>query len=430
MHIELPYKPREFQLESHRLMDSKRFGVIVAHRRFGKSVMVANHLQKAAILAKVPRWRGAFIGPTYKQAKAILWDHLRHYTGRVPLVQYNESELRVDYHNGSRIRLFGADNPDSLRGLYFDWACFDEYDLMQSSVWTEIVRPALVDRGGKATFIGTFKHENGPLGLIADYATANPDEWFLRVFPASQTGVIPEKELAELRATLSTEEYAREFECKRVGSVQGSVFGRWIEEAEEEGRVGEVLPDPRLPVTTAWDLGIGDPCAIWFVQQVGSEVRVIDYHEAKGEGLDYYAQMLREKAAEFGYIYREHLAPFDIGVRELGTGRSRFEVAGQLGLHFRVLPQISQRLRSEEDEQIHAARMLLPRVRFDAKRCMPGLRSLRSWRYVFNEAHQSYSQTPLHDWASHGAKAFCYLALGIREVTRVERPEPNRGWIR
>lgn len=428
--IVIPYAPRAPQQELHDDMDRCRFGVGVAHRRFGKSVMAANQLQRSALRSQLRDFRAAFIGPTYTQTKAILWDHLKYYSRVVPRVAYNESELRVDYPNGARVRLFGADNPDSLRGMYFDEVIFDEFDMMKMDAWTSIVRPALIDRKGRAYFIGTYKEENGPLGQITDYALAHREDadepWFLRIYPVSETGIVPEPELRQIREALSPEEYGREMECKRIGAVKGSILGRWIDDAQQEGRIGVVDYDPRLRVYTSWDLGMGDPCAIWFWQQVGAEIRFIDYHEAKGEGLHYYALELQRR----GWLYAEHIAPHDIAVRELGTGKSRLEVAASLGIFFRVLPQVSQTLRDEESEQIHAARMLLPRCRFDARRCAAGLRALRSWHFPYNEATGTLGSKGVHDWASHGAKSFCYGAMGMREVAQVERPEPDTRWIR
>jgi len=144
--IEIPYKPRPYQLEVHD--NKKRFNVLVCHRRFGKSVLSINELIKTA--AAKPRALLAFIAPTYRQGKSIAWEYLKFYTK--PLMYFggsrNETELRIDLFNGSRIQIFGADNPDSIRGMGFDGVVMDEYAIMSPRVWTEIVRPAVSDKLG------------------------------------------------------------------------------------------------------------------------------------------------------------------------------------------------------------------------------------------------------------------------------------------
>lgn len=427
MDIQIPYEPRPAQQAIHDLCATHRFGVAVCHRRFGKSVCFANELIKRALDTDKDDWRGAFIGPTYSQAKSILWDELKRYTVSLPreFLKFNESELRLDFANGSRIRLFSNDRKgDDLRGLYFDTVVFDEFDLCSMRTWTEAVRPAISDRRGDAYFIGTFKHVDGPLGQVYDTAGGS-DQWFRSIYKASETMYVDADELKSNEEILPTEEYAREFECIRVAAVKGSIFGKVLREIEEEKRIGKVPYDNSIPVTTAWDLGVGDSTAIFFVQQVGQEVRLIDYYEMNGEGLPHYARVLQDK----GYVYKEHIAPHDIGVRELGTGRSRLETAQQLGINFRVLPRVSQSGRSEIEERIDAGRRLLSRCWIDEEKCAKGLESLRSWHRAENLRTGELNATPVHDWASHGADAFTYLAMGLREQRTVSRPKLASGWV-
>jgi hypothetical protein len=209
--IKLDYRPREHFRPFH---DSeKRWSCIVAHRRCGKTVASVRQLERAALRCTKPNPRFAYIAPLYKQAKDIAWQYVKD--GARPLMEYgakiNESELRVDLPNAGRVRLYGADNPDSLRGIYLDGVVLDEYADMKPSMWAEVIRPALSDRQGWACFIGT------PKGRDAFYNVwreAQKDEsWFTLQLKASKTGILAPEELAAARAQMSDSEFAREYEC-------------------------------------------------------------------------------------------------------------------------------------------------------------------------------------------------------------------------
>lgn len=403
--VEVPYAPRPLQLEIHEKLEQHRFAVVVCHRRFGKTVMAVNQLIKGATECKLERPRFGYIAPTYKQAKAVAWDYLKHYTGVIPGVSYNEAELRCDLPWGARIRLFGADNPDSLRGIYLDGVALDEFPLMQGRVWSEVIRPLLTDRGGWALFIGTPNGKNAFWELY-DQAERLPG-WFRVLFKASETQVLPQAELEDARRMMTDDEYAQEFECSFEASVRGAIFGKELAIAREQKRITRVPYDPMLSVYTAWDLGVKDSTAIWFYQQHASEVRLIDYYESSGEGLQHYAGVLDRK----GYRYEAHYAPHDIEVREIGSGRSRKEIARELGISFSVAPRLTLH------DGLNAARMLLPRCYFDADNCRQGIEALQNYRKDYNTRLDEFKETPLHDWASHGADAFRYLAISLKETS-------------
>jgi hypothetical protein len=209
--IKLDYRPRP-QFKPFHDTD-KRWSCIVAHRRCVKTVASVRQLERAALRCTKPNPRFAYIAPLYKQAKDIAWQYCKD--GARPLAQFgakiNESELRVDYPNGGRVRLYGADNPDSLRGIYLDGVVLDEYADMKPSMWTEVIRPALSDRQGWACFIGT------PKGRDAFYRVwreaQKDDDWFTLELKASKTGILPPEELAAAQAQMSASEFAREYEC-------------------------------------------------------------------------------------------------------------------------------------------------------------------------------------------------------------------------
>lgn len=408
--IEVPYKPRPLQKVLHQQLDTHRFGAAVCHRRFGKTVLSINQLIKRALTLQKERPRFGYLAPTYSQGKSIAWDFIQHYARAIPGATFNQSELRADFPNGGQVRIFGADSPDSLRGLYMDGVVLDEYGMMSPKVFSEVIRPALSDRQGWAFFIGTPAGRN-QFYDVCQRAKSGDKDWFFAEFKASQTGILPPEELAAARADMTSDEYAQEYECSFEAAIKGAIYAAELESARVTGRVSRVPVDPILPVDTDWDLGVGDSTSIWFSQSLGSgEVRLIDYHEASGEGLPYYAHVLKTK----GYNYGVHWAPHDIEVRELASGRSRIEVAKSLGIDFVVCPNVGL------EDGIHAARMLFPTCWFDAERCKPGLEALQHYRRDYNTRLNEFKPTPVHDWASHGADAFRYLAV------RHERPRKKQ----
>jgi hypothetical protein len=403
-------------------MAKARFGVIVCHRRFGKTVCSVNHLQRSAMTCGKERPRLGYLAPTYTQGKAIAWDYVKHYAQPVQGHDTNESELRVEFpQNQSQVRIFGADNPDSLRGMYFDGVALDEFGLMPPKTFSEVIRPTLSDRRGWALFMGTPNGKNQFYEIAQqaqrEVAAGNPD-WFYAVFKASETGILSPEELTSARETMTADEYAQEYECSFEASVKGAIFAREVQQAREQGRVTHVPYDPALPVDTDWDLGVGDATAIWFSQTSPSgQVRLIDYAEASGKGLPYFKQLLTDKTHDLGYAYGTHWAPHDIQVRELGSGRSRLETAYSLGITFQITPKVER-----VEDRIHAARMLLPRCWFDRERCEVGLEALQHyhWKPVASQ-HPTGRPLPVHDWASHGADAFGGLAF--RHYTPRFNPE-------
>jgi phage terminase large subunit len=400
--VVIPYAPRQQQLLVHAACESTRFVVVVAHRRFGKTVLAINKLVKAALTNRRERPRCYYIAPTLKQAKQVAWDYLLHYTAPIPGVAVNISETRVDLPNGSRVTLAGADDPDSLRGLYMDDIVLDEVGMMEPRTWSEVCRPALADRQGKALFIGTPNGQN--LFFDLRNTAEKGGDFKLLEFRASDTKILPQSELDAARSVMSPDEYLQEFECSFEASVKGAIYADELRTARDAKRITRVPYDPVVPVDTAWDLGIGDSTSIWFVQQVGNEVRLIDYYEASGEGLPHYAAVLQQR----GYVYGTHIAPHDIQVRELGSGRSRIETARSLGLNFAIAPKVSF------DDGIHAVRMMFPRFYFDMEKCGVGLEALSNYRKDYNTRIGEFKPTPVHDWSSHGADALRYLALGLK----------------
>jgi len=399
--IEIPYKPREQQLAIHDLMDDKRFGVVVAHRRMGKTVSAINHIIKDAILNQKEAPRYAYIAPTYGQAKRVAWDYLVKYAD--PLGgSSNISELRVDFW-GRRIQLYGSDNPEALRGQYFDGVILDEIGDQNPKIWTDIVRPALADRKGWCLFIGTPKGHNH-FKELRDRAEKE-EGWGLLEFKASETGVVDETELKAARNEMGEDKFRQEFECSFDAAVEGSYYGQILNELEDKKHMQEIPREELSRTFTAWDLGMGDSTSIWVAQLVGSEVRLLDYYENHGVGLDHYVKWIRDN----DYIKAEHILPHDVRVRELGSGKSRLEMLEEAGLEIKIAPRMGL------DDGIQAVRRLLPRCWFNVPKVQIGLNCLRNYRRDYDEKRKIFYERPLHDWSSHGSDSFRYLALGLDE---------------
>jgi hypothetical protein len=399
--IEIPYKPREHQLKVHELLDGKRFAVVVAHRRFGKTVAALNHLIREAVLNEKETPRYAYIAPTYGQAKRVAWDYLVKYT--TPLGGTNNiSELRVDFW-GRRIQLYGSDNPDSLRGQFFDGVIIDEVGDQNPKIWTDIVRPALTDRKGWCLFIGTPKGHNH-FKELRDRAEKE-EGWGLLEFKASETGVVDETELKAAKNEMGEDKYRQEFECSFDAAVEGSYYGQMLNELEEKKHMQEIPREEISRTFTAWDLGMGDSTSIWVAQLVGSEVRLLDYYENHGVGLDHYVKWIKDN----DYLKAEHILPHDVRVRELGTGKSRLEMLEEAGLQVKIAPRMGL------DDGIQAVRRLLPRCWFNVPQVQNGLNCLRNYRRDYDEKRKIFFERPLHDWSSHGSDSFRYLALGLDE---------------
>ena len=416
--IKTGYKPRKYQAELHRAL--KRFNVIVAHRRFGKSVFTINEMIDKGV--HNTKWRNpqyAYIGPNYGQVKRIAWDYLKEYVRHYPQMKANEAELRVDLYRPEtddrvRFMLLGAENPSSLRGIYLDGVILDEFAEMDPIVWTQVVRPALADRKGWAVFIGTPKGMNF-FHDIYQHAKKTGGNWTSHMFKATETGILDEFELNDAKAIMAEEEFNQEFLCSFQAALTGAYFGKQMEAAELEGRIGKVPYDAALKVDTWWDLGIGDATAIWFTQTCGGWHHVIDYYEASGQDLAHYVKLLQSKE----YIYGDMMFPHDGAARDLSTGKTRQEVMWNLGVKVGIQP------RHRKEDQINAARMLLKRCRFDEAKCEKGINALKNYTRRWDSQNKVFSATPLHNWASHGSDAFQIFAMGVREDRNKDRPVPK-----
>ena len=416
--IELEYEPRNPQADIHQAVHKNRFVVVVAHRRMGKTVSAINQLIYSAINCKLKNPRYALISPTYGMSKRVAWDMLTEYT-RPLQAENNIAELRSDFM-GRRISLYGADNIDSLRGTYFDGVVIDEYAQINPSLFSEIIRPAISDRKGWVLFIGTPKGRNH-FATLRDKAAIGKDGWKLLEFKASETGLVDQEELDAALKEMGEDKYNQEFEVNFHTPVEGAYYGSLINNLEFKQQINDsVIRDDICKTFVSWDLGMGDSTAMFVAQSAGQEIHIIDFLENHGQGLDYYINWLRDNR----YDTAEQLLPHDIQVRELGTGKSRLEVLEEAGLNCRVVPKLGI------DDGIQAVRRMLPRCWFNTK-VKDAVDLLRNYRRTYDEKRDVFFDKPLHDFTSHAADSFRYLAVGLNETDDGwDKPlEINKQWI-
>ena len=368
--VELDYQPRDVFLDFHER--EQRWAVIVAHRRCGKTVACINDLIYKALIDGKEDGRYAYLAPYYAQAKSIAFDYLMKFSEPVR-ANHNVSELWVELINGARIRLFGADNADSLRGLYLDGVVLDEYADMKPSIWGAVLRPLLSDRRGWATFIGTPKGHNQFWEIYNN--AAKDDTWYVKTLRASQTGLIPQEELEDARKMQTQDQYLAEWECDFESAIIGAYYGKEMRQLTDQGRIREVKHDPLFPVHTAWDLGYSDDTAIWWFQVVHGELRMLDYHSSNGQPVAFYAGIIASREAERHYKYGTHWLPHDARAKTLASNKSIIEqLSDKIALKsMKIVPMLSLQ------DGIQATRLALTRAWFDHK-CEDGIECLRQYQ--------------------------------------------------
>ena len=404
--IILPYKPRRHFIPLHN--SSKRWIYVVAHRRAGKTVALANALIRAAL--ENPRTdpppRYAYVGPSFDQTKDLVWSYLKHYTENVPGIRALEGELSLVFPSGATIRLYGgALAYERMRGIYLDGAVLDEYPLLNPRAWTSVVRPCLADYRGFAIVSGT---SNGDDHFHALKLKAEDDPaWDVFDIKITDTGAdaLSPDEVLEMRNDMSADEFAREMLNSFEAPVEGAYYTEALNALQLQNRVTKVRPDLNASVITAWDLGMRHLQVVWLFQIAGRELHWIDYIEGRGKALAHYTDLLGVKAKAGGFRYKAHLLPHDVEVRELATGHSRrHELVGLLAEPVITVPNHST------EDGIGATRAALGVSWFDEEACRRGLARLRSYR-------RGKSGQAIADEAEDAADAFRTGCVGLALVS-------------
>lgn len=385
---------------------------------------VINDQIKSCLTTDKEDFRAAYIAPFYKQAKAVAWDYVKKYAGVIPDVQFNEAELRVDFPNGARYRLYGADNGESLRGIYLDDVVLDEVADMRPSFFPEIIRPALADRKGRATFIGTPKGHNAFYDVVEN--AKSDEEWFFCELKASDTGYVDPSELKAAKRAMSVDQYAQEFECSFEAAIKGAYFAEELKAAEDDGRIKDFPHDAHVPVDVFFDLGRNDSTAMWFIQDEHMGfARVLDFYEDSMVHFNRYIEVLQEKKAK-GYIFGDIVIPHDGESRKLEAQFTVRELLEQAGFNVTTQPRTQARV-----DDIHLATAFIKRAYFHKANTKDGRRAMQNYHRQYDEKRQVFRDTPNHNWASNAADAWRYAAVHYRNPTsqNMAVPEIDYSWV-
>jgi len=379
--------------------------------------MHVNQLIRSAVECQLEAPRFAFVAPYFKQAKAIAWDYMQKFAGAIPGAIFNQSELRVDLPGDRRVTLYGADNPDSIQGIYLDGTVMDEDQFIAPWIFRRVMRPMLADRKGWVVFSGK------PYGKNHFYTRfrelSQRDGAVARLYRASETGYLDEEELRLLRADMTADEYAQELECSWEAAVPGAYYARELEAARNGLRIKPLVYERQVSVSTAWDLGWSDTTAVVFFQVLGREIHVIDYLEESHRDMPWWAKELQRK----DYLYGSHLLPHDADAEQQSSGgKSLKRQLSEAGLqHLRVVPRTDNVL-----HDIQQVRRVFPRIWFDSVKTEPLVDALGSYHEKYDEKRKTFTGDPDHDWSSHAADAFRMLVMGFRDGGVAEPVRPSK----
>ena len=413
MNLTLPHKytPRPYQLPFWQAMESglKR-AVCVWHRRAGKDKNFFNY-----VVQQMAERVGAYYYyfPTATLGRKALWDAIDkdgfkviEHIPKEFIQKKNDNEMKITTKNGSVFQILGADKLDVV-GTNPVGVVMSEFSKQNPKGW-EYIRPILAENNGWAIFNWTPRGKNHAYHM--DRMARDNPKWFYEILTADDTNAITKEAIQdEIDAGMSEEMVQQEFYCSYELGMEGAYYSKHISQAWNDGRISRLLHDEAAEVHTAWDLGIGDSTAIWWFQCVGNEIHVLDYHEASGEGLKYYADLVKSTGRDNKYSYGRHFVPHDARQRlQDEQGRTRVQILNSLGIKSMVLKK------AKIEDGIERVRSLLSRCYFDKDNCEKGINALESYHRNYNDKMETFMDKPCHDWASHGADAFRYLAQAAR----------------
>lgn len=325
---------------------------------------------------------------------------------------YEVQQYIIKGQNGTEFTFHGLKhnvaNIKSIEGVDICWV--EEAQTVSKSSWDTLI--PTIRKDGSEIWISfnpsleadeTYQRfvVNPPTGSTLQKINWSDNPWFPDVL---------RQEMDDLKAR-DYDAYLNVWEGHCKQTLDGAIYAEEVRAATVAERFTKVPYDQSKPVHTYWDLGRADKTAIWFVQMVGFEFRVIDYYENQGKALNHYLKVLQERA----YVYGDTWLPHDADNELLASEQTIAQQCRAFGLKVRITPKTSV------VNGINAARTVFATCWFDAEKCADGIQALRNYRYEVDPETQQYSTNPLHDWASHGADAFRYFAVSLKvEQKKVE----------
>lgn len=402
--------------------------IAIAHRRWGKDDVMLHNAACQAMLRPATYWHCL---PEYAQARKAIWNSVNSHTGKRRIdeafpheirANTNEQEMFIRFKNGSTWQVIGSDRYDSLVGAGVAGVTFSEWALCNPSAWAYI-SPMMRENGGWASFITTPRGKNHAYDMFR-MAENNP-EWHAEFSSVIQTKVFTQAQLDEILHTdyiaiygedMGRAQFEQEYMCSFNAAILGAFYAREMAAIRNEDRiVVDLEPVEGVPVHRSWDLGVRDDTTIWFFQVVYGQIYILDCYSTSGVGLDHYASHIEKLYAERGWEHGTDFVPHDAKVKELGTGRTRVETMQSLGLSPRLVPNAGLM------DGINATRQTLPLCVFHS-RCEGGIAALEQYKREWDDDKKTFRASPLHDWTSHYADSFRYLAMAWREMKPAAPP--------
>ena len=428
-------RPHQMRLWSYLQKGGTR-AMAIWHRRAGKDEVLLNHTAVSAFQRPGNYWHCL---PIYKQARKAIWTAVDAHTGvrridrafpRETRDVTNESEMFIRFKNGSTWQCIGSDHYDKTVGSSAVGITYSEWALANPSAWGKH-QPMLAENGGWAAFITTPRGRNHAYEMFR-HARESPG-WFAELLTARDTKALTERQLTEAvreyaalyGLDVGRAQFEQEFLCSWNAAILGAFYALEMMQVRSEGRISEIDALPDQYVHRAWDLGVSDDTSIWWFQVVGTQIFILDHYAASGVGLEHYAAEIERRRQIHGWRDGNDLVPHDAKVKEWGTGKSRVETMQAMGLRPVLVPLATIA------DGINAVRMMLPRCVFHPRTEDTGVGALEQYRREWDDEKKAFTASAIHDWTSHPADAFRYLAQSWRTVPRREilpQPKIRGGW--
>lgn len=418
---------RWYQQPFHKhLVTGGKRAIEIAHRRWGKDEVVLAATCELAHKRIGSYWHCL---PEYNQGRKAIWTAINGNTGKRRIDEAfppemrdntNDQEMFIRFKCGSTWQVIGSDRYDATVGAGPVGIAYSEWALANPSAWA-YHRPMLEENDGWAAFITTPRGRNHAKSMY-DMAKTNP-RWFAEISTVKDTGALSEEQLDEsikeyialFGEDLGQAQFDQEYLCSFNAAILGAFYAREMAALRSSGRIAAVEPEPGQPVHTAWDIGVRDDTSIWWFQVVGREIRILDCYSTSGAGVEHYAEVCHAKPYQRGIDF----VPHDAKVKEWGTGRTRVEQMQKFGLTPQVISLASKL------DGIQAVRTTLARCIFHPRTEDIGIAALEQYRREWDDEKKAFGANEVHDWTSHLADAFRYLAMGWRVIPEIA-PDTRR----